>query len=202
MGMEEKMKKFLIFLIGLILMTGCYTKDTILEKTPLPSSELIKESENITSSSESSDVTSSKNDINKEVIGLFSCVGTSKLFEKQGILSPSTVEVFENNDEIVLGFIYEYGLAIDETESSKMPKDIYGNTFLYYGILSKISECVYSSKGTFIDSWEKKVSKISDTVDFYIIINDNYMYFVFDEVDLKKIENYYSEENYAKRIEE
>lgn len=64
---------------------------------------------------------------------------------------------------------------------------------LYFGELTQLSENVYSVKGEVIPSQKDKQMSISDTVDYYLIFDENRLYFVFDETTLTDLIHYQSD---------
>lgn len=57
---------------------------------------------------------------------------------------------------------------------------------IYKGTLTKLDEGIYSSKGTFVPSMLTK-NTVSESVDFYILIEGNKLTFVFDQMSLEKL---------------
>ena len=65
--------------------------------------------------------------------------------------------------------------------------------YIYCGNLTEIEKNIYSSQGTFLPSAEAIKDTISETIDFYIIINHNELYLITEDLNLQEIETYTSE---------
>ena len=61
---------------------------------------------------------------------------------------------------------------------------------IYQGKLTKLSENIYSSKGEFLPSMLTDSKPISDSVDFYLIIQDNKALIVLEEMTLEELQEY------------
>lgn len=71
--------------------------------------------------------------------------------------APSNIDIFIGEDRNEIGFIYEYGpvkkdgfieYKVSEEEINSLKQDKYGNYYTYYSTLTKLSDNVYSSRGS------------------------------------------------------
>lgn len=120
---------------------------------------------------------------------------------------PSTISLFvgEKSDEI--GFIYEYGLQVEDQDyAAAQPQDEYGNPYLYYGKLEQLSENVYRATTiSVISDWKDIFEDENDDTDFFVVLDNEKFHLMFD-VSADEIEsqidqayykaNYYTFNNY------
>ena len=114
------------------------------------------------------------------------------LLEDRFSYSPTTIDIIISNDDKYIGFIYEYGIDTLTAEDfdAIVERDVFGNRYLYYGELTKISDeeihsfNIYQSKGSFIPSWKEFERTVSDDIDFYVIQEDEYLSISFSEDSL------------------
>lgn len=182
------MKKIIIVMTCL-LMCGCSSKSSI---------EISESMDDI----EMNEVNEEEN-INKRCFSISYGVGNYDLkyeLEKYFKYVPSTVSIEITGSKKEIGFIYEY--CINDipnefyfNEKLDLKKDRFGNSYYYYGELTKISDenvaefSVYESKGSFISPWKDQERQVSDEVDFYVILDDEKLYISFSEEFAKSVES-------------
>lgn len=197
------MKKVIIFIILIILMVGC--EDNKLDKSQQtqPKQELTnKEESNNNKEHTGSQESSDKKDINTGVFGETSAnywsVGYDDLILLENVASPSTISLFIGDEKDEIGFIYEYGLELtSEDYDADMPKDKHGSTYLYYGKLKYVEENIYTSTGYAIPSWDDVIkNNVKDGIDFYIVLNEDKFYIIFEDLSLEELKNYRGERYY------
>lgn len=118
--------------------------------------------------------------------------------------APSNIDIFIGEDRNEIGFIYEYGpvkkdgfieYKVSEEEINSLKQDKYGNYYTYYSTLTKLSDNVYSSRGSYAGTWNSYERFVSDEVDFYIVRdknNNEKFYFCFENLPLDDLEIYES----------
>lgn len=181
------MKKIIIMIMCL-LMCGCNNKDSV------EISESVNEKEELKSENNaeiSSDVIKKSNEQDRHSKVYKAGDLTKKLFEKYKFPNPTTIHCFIGEDKMNIGFVYNYDLNLSKEErNQEYPKDSAGNPYLYYGLMTQLSDSVYSVKGNYPVSWESSISKVSDEIDFFLVFKEDEMYFVFRNLpveELKKI---------------
>lgn len=118
--------------------------------------------------------------------------------------APSNIDIFIGEDRNEIGFIYEYEpvkkdgfieYKVSEEEINSLKQDKYGNYYTYYGTLTKLSDNVYGSRGSYAGTWNGYERFVSDDVDFYIVRdknNNEKFYFCFENLPLDDLEIYES----------
>lgn len=169
------MKKIILAFFSLLIFVGCSSgKASASQPSQNPTAEsveTIKDYRNIT-------LSYSVNNSNLK-----------NLLEDNFKFSPSTIDIKIVNEDKYIGFIYEYEIESLTLEdyNSNIGKDQFGNKYLYYGKLSKISDPdihdfnVYQAKGTFIPSWKDFERKVSNDSDFYVILDKEKLSISFSE---------------------
>ena len=84
----------------------------------------------------------------------------------------------------------------NEDVTTDMPKDEYGNTYLYSGKLKYLEDDIYSVSGDVIPSWHVLKGYVKEGVDFYVVLNDDKFYLVFKDLSVKELKNYASYKYY------
>ena len=187
------MKKLFFLMVAIVLLIAC-------ANNKLPISPNISQPQDSTSSQ-----ISHPNILDKGIFGEKSAYYRAVGYNDNNLLSedtvsvaaPSTISLFigENYDEI--GFIYEYGLDLtNEDIDADMPKDKYGNKYLYFGKLKYCEENIYSGSGEVIPSWNILLCNVKENVDFYVVLNNDKFYLVFEDLPLEKLQNYTSDQYY------
>ena len=124
---------------------------------------------------------------------------TLTIIERFGV-EPHWIAITPDYSQIGWGADIGSSNSKEDYEFKKYTSD--GRLFasLYFGELTQLSEKVYSVKGDVIPSQKQKQISISDTVDYYLIFDDNRLYFVFDETNPSGFDNYQSDAYFTKVI--
>ncbi len=182
------MKKAFIFLLALLVLSGCSLQQqedqknttAVVEPTPKPSStpEPV-----LTPVPTSSEVLSDANSVevpqgdkvyfgNFEINHSFDAIGTP----------PTYIRIIENDTIITWGV--EAGLVIN-TENNP-----YGGTFT--GVMTEIAENIFAVEGDFfyLDYAGQYDNLVSEDTDFYIILRKDTLYGVFEPMSVYELEEY------------
>ena len=123
-------------------------------------------------------------------------INDNNIFPNTELNTPSYINLFIGEEKNQIGFIYEYGLDMTDQECKSldyMPKDEYGNTYLYYGTLTQLANNVYGSIGDFQPIWDDYEQVVNDKTDFYIVLQEDKLHIVFEEMSIEELQNYTSD---------
>lgn len=167
------MKRLVILLLSLCIFGCSVPPDTSSNQAQAPNSSLSND----------------KSFESYEPISLYGDVWLFSQFNEIGLAAPTTINIFigETNNEI--GFIYE-NASIGSEEAKTLNKDQFGNPYLYYGYLFKITDNIYISKGQFADSLGGFNNTVSDEIDFYLIQSNEKYYFCFEDLSIEELISY------------
>ena len=131
----------IIIMIMCLLMCGCNNKDSV------EISESVNEKEELKSENNaeiSSDVIKKSNEQDRQSKVYKAGDLTKKLFEKYKFPNPTTIHCFIGEDKMNIGFVYNYDLNLSKEErNQEYPKDSAGNPYLYYGLMTQLSDSVH-----------------------------------------------------------
>lgn len=124
------------------------------------------------------------------------------LKETYNFPSPGYVDVYLNNGDLNIGFIYEIGInrnffptLLDEISQENWPHSESGENYLYYGELEYLDKNIYASNG----KWPKDLNLMEDicgeNTDFYVVFKYDGVYVYFENVDLETIYDSISKED-------
>lgn len=184
------MKKLFITIITLILLFGCTSQKELnnFDKTyPDETSKNILSYDQVTS---------------KELI-YYSLDEYNELtltiIERFGV-EPHWITITPDYSQIGWGADIGSSNSKEDHEFKKYTSDDRLFASLYFGELTQLSDNVYSVKGEVMPSQKDKQISISDTVDYYLIFDENRLYFVFEENNLAELTNYKSDTYFTKIV--
>ena len=119
------------------------------------------------------------------------------IIEKFGV-EPHWITITPDYSQIGWGADVGSSNSKEDHEFKKYTADDRLFASLYFGELTQLSENVYSVKGDVIPSQKNKQMSISDSVDYYLIFDENKLYFVFEEINLTELTNYKSNTYFTK----
>lgn len=120
----------------------------------------------------------------------------SKIQEKY-LFYPTDICI--NFDNLSVRWVSDAGIGIDFEvfTDDDQNKFVELERSIYQGKLTKLSENIYSSKGEFLPSMLTDSQPISDSVDFYLIIQDHKALIVLEEMTLDELKEYTSNSYYV-----
>ena len=178
------MKKILVLFFTALVLVGCTTPDEPANPTLPPSS---------TPTSTPVETFT----IDEEAVVIIPSNDMGRHYWNEYHPCPTRINLFigENGDEI--GFLYDYDLdslgdrsISEEDKIYDCPTDESGDRYLYYGKLTKLAENVYSCSGDFIPSWDPYENYVKEGVDFYIVVIDDFYYFIHEDFTIEELVNY------------
>ena len=123
-------------------------------------------------------------------------IRTDDYFESKGLWGPSAIDLFIGENNQFIGFIYLYDILATEEDILETPKDEFGNSYVYYGKMTKITDSIYNVKGDFMPSWRNQVPKVSEDIDFYVKLDYDKLFIIFDDCTMEEL-MYYDSQSFA-----
>ena len=119
------------------------------------------------------------------------------VLENAFTLYPSAI--FVDSDFSRIGWVYEgYKFSDKEDIDSRFDEEAqlfdFGSSklaaTLYYGELTKLSDNIYSANGQFMPSRKKYENYISESVDFYVLVDEYKLTLITEDLTLEELDNY------------
>ena len=121
-------------------------------------------------------------------------VRIEKLDEIYEFPSPGYVDVYQENNHLNIGFIYEIGInsnvfptLLDEIKQDDWPRSESGEYYVYYGELVNLQKNVFASNGKWPNDLKLMEDICDDSIDFYVVFKNEGLYVYFDDIDMETI---------------
>lgn len=127
-----------------------------------------------------------------EYIGIYDTDELGKEFITRYGFYPSQILLFENNTlSINMQFHGGTDLSFSD-EDFNLGESPSGGKYFYKGVLTKLNNNVYSSKGEFISPIQEKAEFVSNEIDFFLIFKEDRLFFVFEDMNMNDLLSYES----------
>lgn len=131
----------------------------------------------------------------------YSCNNIDKQFQLLNIKYPHVIDTFIGEDNNYLGFIYLTECSDEEYEYIKNAthRNEEGTAYLYYGYMNKLKDNLYAVDGDYLfPTWNEYENIVAEDIDFYVYIEDDRLYFIFDYIEeLDRYQDYIDLNHYA-----